>query len=361
MNRELFARNLYDIVRESRIRQNIIAQVLGISSAAISQFTHGTALPKPTQLSELLTLLCVSDRERSWMLHLLKLAKAEADAEGLSMEVVEDPDAVEEEDEDDDGEIAEEESSDQDSLDGYFEKRGKKSKGKGKGKKAKDPGDAGDDDAPADASGEVSPAPAEPSAKRIPEKAEKTARKKVAAPKGNMPPPKQKKNPPPVIMDGDDDEDTYRPRNAGSCSGKIFMSDVPADGVPIINLYDLDNYDTGMSLIDYANACLHDTVIRNYGSVGAPVIVKTTGDQLGLNYLGPVQMVLVADMAPEMSMMSLSRYSNNAYRLVPTGEENDIFGIRIFSDGVEYPKCSPIWTFPLLEITFIPFGFNIWD
>ena len=53
MNRESFANDLHEIIRESRIHQNIIAQALGLSSAAISQFLHGVALPNSRQLEDI--------------------------------------------------------------------------------------------------------------------------------------------------------------------------------------------------------------------------------------------------------------------------------------------------------------------
>jgi transcriptional regulator with XRE-family HTH domain len=67
MNRESLANDLHEIIRESRIHQNIIAQALGLSSAAISQFLHGVALPNSRQLEDILTLLCVPDEVRHSM------------------------------------------------------------------------------------------------------------------------------------------------------------------------------------------------------------------------------------------------------------------------------------------------------
>ena len=64
MTREIFAKTLQDIVRESGIRQVVIAQALGLSAAAVSQFIHGITLPKLNQLNALLDLLCVPDKLR---------------------------------------------------------------------------------------------------------------------------------------------------------------------------------------------------------------------------------------------------------------------------------------------------------
>ena len=54
MSREAFANELNNIIEDSRIRKTVIAQALGISSSALSQFIHGTAIPRPEQLNELL-------------------------------------------------------------------------------------------------------------------------------------------------------------------------------------------------------------------------------------------------------------------------------------------------------------------
>ncbi len=79
MTKKEFAQKLYSIIRESGIRQTILADALNVTSAAISQFTHGIVLPKPDQLSAILTVLDVSSRERAVMLqHLLILRAIEA-------------------------------------------------------------------------------------------------------------------------------------------------------------------------------------------------------------------------------------------------------------------------------------------
>ena len=77
MKRESFANDLHEIIRESGIRQNIIAQALGLSSAAISQFLHGVALPNSKQLEDILTLLCVPDEVRKSMQERLSALREE--------------------------------------------------------------------------------------------------------------------------------------------------------------------------------------------------------------------------------------------------------------------------------------------
>lgn len=75
MNKKSFADELQEIIRDSGIRQNIIAQALGISSAAISQFIHGTAIPSDQQLAMILAMLNVNQKSHSLMFKLLQEAR----------------------------------------------------------------------------------------------------------------------------------------------------------------------------------------------------------------------------------------------------------------------------------------------
>lgn len=64
MNRKSFAKQLQDIIKKSGIPQNVVAQALNLSSAAVSQFIHGTSLPSLEQLDTIFELLCVSEEEQ---------------------------------------------------------------------------------------------------------------------------------------------------------------------------------------------------------------------------------------------------------------------------------------------------------
>lgn len=78
MKREDFARQFYAVIQDSGIRQSIIAQALGLSSAAISQFSHGLVLPKPDQLVSILSLLGISSQQQFFMVQALIELRAEA-------------------------------------------------------------------------------------------------------------------------------------------------------------------------------------------------------------------------------------------------------------------------------------------
>ncbi len=79
MKREDFARQFHAVIQDSGIRQSIIAQALGLSSAAISQFSHGLVLPKPDQLVSILSLLGISSQQQFFMVQALLELRAEAD------------------------------------------------------------------------------------------------------------------------------------------------------------------------------------------------------------------------------------------------------------------------------------------
>ena len=78
MKREIFANALNEIIKDSGIRQNVIAEALDLSSAAISQFVHGTALPKADLLAEIMSILNVHSSKRILMQQWLLEAKEEA-------------------------------------------------------------------------------------------------------------------------------------------------------------------------------------------------------------------------------------------------------------------------------------------
>ena len=78
MKREDFARQFHAVIQDSGIRQSIIAQALGLSSAAISQFSHGLVLPKPDQLISILSLLGISSQQQFFMVQALLELRAEA-------------------------------------------------------------------------------------------------------------------------------------------------------------------------------------------------------------------------------------------------------------------------------------------
>lgn len=77
MRREIFAKHLRQLIKDAGIRQTDLAFALGISSAAISQFTHGSAMPNPRQLDTILTVLRTPPHIAEKIKYQLLLARSE--------------------------------------------------------------------------------------------------------------------------------------------------------------------------------------------------------------------------------------------------------------------------------------------
>ena len=77
MRREIFAKHLRQLIKDAGIRQTDLAFALGVSSAAISQFTHGTAMPSPQQLDKILLVLRTAPHIAEKIKYQLLLARSE--------------------------------------------------------------------------------------------------------------------------------------------------------------------------------------------------------------------------------------------------------------------------------------------
>lgn len=253
MTREIFAQTLQDIIRDSEIRQTVIAQALGLSSAAISQFTHGITLPKVSQLSSLLDLLCVPDRQR--MILCRELVSLREQFPESTEEAMDNEDSEEPDNEDDPG------------LDSYNLER--------------------------------------------------------------------------LFSEHTDKENFY-----------VSASEV--HGIPVIDLFDLNSLTPGITLFDFANQYLHDTAVRDFGTGCSPVIVKASGDQLGINFFGMLQIVIADDLPLSSSSLVLVRFHNGNYRILPYKEDKLISSSSKLFDEKEFPSGKPEWMAPVLELSMLP-------
>lgn len=77
MQRKIFAKQLLLLIRKSGLRQIEIAAKIGVSSAAISQFVHGTTLPTPRHMTLIFDALNVPARTRAQLQYQLMLARSE--------------------------------------------------------------------------------------------------------------------------------------------------------------------------------------------------------------------------------------------------------------------------------------------
>lgn len=250
MSREVFAQELYEIVKETGIRQNVIAQAMGLSSAAISQFTHGTALPSKRQLKTLLTMLCVPIFKQDEMLSLLIEAKKEFDQEIEPEEVTED------------------DNRDQEDL---------------------------------------------------------------------------------LLLDQPVLDQFFRTAH----NQTILTFAQPNGGVPLIELSDMQHYNNAEDVFDFACNRQLDTIIRDYGSLGRAVILKTNGSQLNLNYEGSILIVIAADMEQAETSLKLSYYSNRKFFIETTDDKFGKNGNFILQNQ-NGSKQRRVWSFPILELNIIP-------
>ena len=77
MQRKIFAKQLLMLIRKSGMRQIELAAKIGVSSAAISQFVHGTTLPTPRHMSLIFDVLKIPARTRAQIQYQLMLARSE--------------------------------------------------------------------------------------------------------------------------------------------------------------------------------------------------------------------------------------------------------------------------------------------
>ncbi|MBR7121101.1 MAG: helix-turn-helix transcriptional regulator [Lentisphaeria bacterium] len=262
MSREAFANELYNIIQESGIRKTIIAQALGMSSSALSQFIHGTALPRPEQLNEILLLLCVPDTGCATLHRLLNLAIEEA-GENWEAETI-DWDEQTAADDDENGD--DQEQNDQKNFNKLFKEY--------------------------------------------------------------------------------DDELRQAP---------LIFAELNETGIPIVDLFTLNGMDKGMNLYEYAMLNVHDTAIRDYGSLGSPVIIKTAGCLVGLNYPGPVQLVVSQDTPHSFSALTLEAYTDGSYQVILHEGERDFNHLEsLFSKPRRNVSRKKKWDATVLEFTITP-------
>ena len=77
MQRKIFARQLMMLIRKSGMRQIELAERIGVSSAAISQFVHGVTLPTQRHILAIFDALQIPAKGRSQIQYQLMLARSE--------------------------------------------------------------------------------------------------------------------------------------------------------------------------------------------------------------------------------------------------------------------------------------------
>ena len=84
------------------------------------------------------------------------------------------------------------------------------------------------------------------------------------------------------------------------------------------------------------------------------VIVKASGDQLGINFFGMLQIVIADDLPLSSSSLVLVRFHNGNYRILPYKEDKLISSSSKLFDEKEFPSGKPEWMAPVLELSMLP-------
>jgi hypothetical protein len=110
-----------------------------------------------------------------------------------------------------------------------------------------------------------------------------------------------------------------------------------------------------MNLYEFSMINVHDTVIRDYGSIGSPVIVKTAGCLVGMNYPGPVQLVISQDAPESYSALRLVSYVDGSYQVILKEDESDFNHMRSLFNKPRHANPKKVkWCVTVLEFTIIP-------
>ena len=88
MQRKIFAKQLMMMIRKSGLRQIELAAKIGVSSAAISQFVHGTTLPTPHHMELIFETLRIPAKTRAQLQYQLMLARSEPRNLGKKMNTI---------------------------------------------------------------------------------------------------------------------------------------------------------------------------------------------------------------------------------------------------------------------------------
>ncbi|MCI5778768.1 MAG: helix-turn-helix domain-containing protein [Lentisphaeria bacterium] len=123
-------------------------------------------------------------------------------------------------------------------------------------------------------------------------------------------------------------------------------------GVPLLVLEDMREYSPEVPLAVYARERMRETVIRDFGALGPPVIVQTTGERLNIPFGHLVRLALTDTLPEDYTSLRLCRFADDSYRLLPPEEPLDRKWREFLpppADGAE--RC---WQLPVLEMTLTP-------
>ena len=134
-----------------------------------------------------------------------------------------------------------------------------------------------------------------------------------------------------------------------------FASPLPGEirGVPLISLNDLDDYRRDVPLIRLARRRMRKTVFRDFGAFDEAVVLRASGDQLGMPYCALVQLAVTDAPSEETSPLLLQQLADDSCRVI-LADEADPSGWRHFLPAAEEKQADVRWQLTVLEMTVIP-------
>lgn len=123
-------------------------------------------------------------------------------------------------------------------------------------------------------------------------------------------------------------------------------------GVPLLVLEDMREYSPEIPLAVYARERMRETVLRDFGTFGPPVIVQTTGERLNIPFGHLVRLALTDTLPEDYTSLRLCRFADDSYRLLPPEEPLD----RKWRELLPPPTggAERCWQLPVLEMTLTP-------
>ena len=299
MRRKDFIQQFQTMIQDSGIKQAVIAQAVGLSSASLSQFGHAMALPKLSQFTSILDLLDITDEQRQYMTdELIKLRSRYG--LGENDEFI--PEEMEDFDEDDDY------PDDDDEEDIPFV--------------LFDSDDTEmDDDENSYFDDSV-------------EEEDFTSFSQV----------KNFEQDYSAIGDDDEEEDP-----------SVSFSE-PTDAIPVIDIEDLRGYRKIDSLQNYACEVCEDVSFRDYGAIPSPVIVMAMGSQIGSCYNGMIQLLISDEIPRKSSMMHLALDKDGEFYLLADSAFAQANGLDslVSKDKIPENEKKFKWIFPIVEFSILP-------
>ena len=140
-----------------------------------------------------------------------------------------------------------------------------------------------------------------------------------------------------------------------SAKNILFASPKPGEiqGVPLVLLSDLDDYRPDIPLIRLARRKMRKAVFRDFGTFDEAVVLRTTGDKLGMPYCELVQLAVTDAVAAGTAPLLLQQMTDGSHRVI-LADKRDTTGWRNFLPAPTDTQTDVFWQLAVIEITVIP-------